>query len=112
KNTVQLRTNANKYEIEFTRFKLRDLVSVRSCSKFQNRQIRNRIHSRRPGDHQIRMIERHYFRDRLLKSFDFDFWLCYTAFKKHRRAYLRISESNAGGRRRVDSFYFVNDRLS
>jgi len=68
----------------------------------------------------FRMIERHYFRDRLLKSFDFEFGFCIPNSKnscEHIYHIPHLSESliedmiNNPFETRSDSFYFVNDRL-
>ncbi|XP_046385781.1 protein unc-119 homolog B isoform X2 [Ischnura elegans] len=68
----------------------------------------------------FRMIERHYFRDRLLKSFDFEFGFC---IPNSRNTCEHIYEFPSLGadlvseminhpfETRSDSFYFVDDRL-
>ncbi|KAM9800437.1 protein unc-119 homolog B-like isoform 1-T1 [Syngnathus typhle] len=68
----------------------------------------------------FRMIERHYFRDRLLKSFDFDFGFCIPNSRntcEHIYEFPQLSESlvrqmvNCPYETRSDSFYFVENRL-
>eukprot|EP00842_Homolaphlyctis_polyrhiza_P005159 jgi/Hompol1/5644/HPOL_004597-RA len=50
----------------------------------------------------FRMIERHYFRDRLLKSFDFNFGFCIpNTVNTWEHVYETVS----------DSFYFANGKL-
>ncbi|VDK28365.1 unnamed protein product [Gongylonema pulchrum] len=66
------------------------------------------------------MIERHFFRDRLLKSFDFEFGFCIPNSKntcEHIYDFPKLSESlinemiSSPYETRSDSFYFVEDRL-
>ncbi|XP_051931770.1 protein unc-119 homolog B-like isoform X2 [Hippocampus zosterae] len=68
----------------------------------------------------FRMIERHYFRDRLLKSFDFDFGFCIPNSRntcEHIYEFPPLSESlvrqmvDSPYDTRSDSFYFVENRL-
>nr|XP_057929863.1 protein unc-119 homolog B-like [Doryrhamphus excisus]XP_057929868.1 protein unc-119 homolog B-like [Doryrhamphus excisus]XP_057929878.1 protein unc-119 homolog B-like [Doryrhamphus excisus] len=68
----------------------------------------------------FRMIERHYFRDRLLKSFDFDFGFCIPNSRntcEHIYEFPQLSESlvrqmvDCPYETRSDSFYFVENRL-
>ncbi|XP_019736010.1 protein unc-119 homolog B-like isoform X2 [Hippocampus comes] len=68
----------------------------------------------------FRMIERHYFRDRLLKSFDFDFGFCIPNSRntcEHIYEFPQLSESlvrqmvDSPYETRSDSFYFVENRL-
>ncbi|XP_035486713.1 protein unc-119 homolog B-like isoform X2 [Scophthalmus maximus] len=54
----------------------------------------------------FRMIERHYFRDHLLKSFDFDFGFC---IPNSRNTFRQMVERPY--ETRSDSFYFVENRL-
>ncbi|PAA85688.1 hypothetical protein BOX15_Mlig026355g1 [Macrostomum lignano] len=145
-------TDANKYEIEFTRFKLRDLVSGQvlfEVSKPPDSEIVQNpddpnagrfIRYQFPkdflrlktvgatieftvGDLEItkfRMIERHYFRDRLLKSFDFDFGFVIPHSKntvEHIYEFPSLTQEEVKEmidnpfETKSDSFYFVNDRL-
>jgi len=69
----------------------------------------------------FRMIERHYFRDRLLKSFDFDFGFCIpnsTNTCEHIYHLPHLGESlieemiNNPFETRSDSFYFVEGKLA
>ncbi|XP_047437884.1 protein unc-119 homolog B-like [Mugil cephalus] len=68
----------------------------------------------------FRMIERHYFRDHLLKSFDFDFGFCIPNSHntcEHIYEFPQLSESlvrqmvECPYETRSDSFYFVENRL-
>ncbi|KAI6176815.1 GMP-PDE-delta domain-containing protein [Aphelenchoides bicaudatus] len=68
----------------------------------------------------FRMIERHYFRDTLLKSFDFEFGFCVPNSKnscEHIYHIPKLSEETIQKmienpfETRSDSFYFVNDKL-
>ncbi|TKS70897.1 Protein unc-119 -like protein B [Collichthys lucidus] len=68
----------------------------------------------------FRMIERHYFRDHLLKSFDFDFGFCIPNSRntcEHIYEFPQLSESlvrqmvECPYETRSDSFYFVENRL-
>ncbi|KAL0978203.1 hypothetical protein UPYG_G00167420 [Umbra pygmaea] len=68
----------------------------------------------------FRMIERHYFRDHLLKSFDFDFGFCIPNSHntcEHIYEFPQLSESLVGQmvdhpyETRSDSFYFVDNQL-
>ncbi|XP_029683369.1 protein unc-119 homolog B-like isoform X2 [Takifugu rubripes] len=54
----------------------------------------------------FRMIERHYFRDHLLKSFDFDFGFCIPNSRNTFRQMVECPYET-----RSDSFYFVDNRL-
>ncbi|CAF92361.1 unnamed protein product, partial [Tetraodon nigroviridis] len=73
----------------------------------------------RPLNH-FRMIERHYFRDHLLKSFDFDFGFCIPNSRntcEHIYEFPQLSESlvrqmvECPYETRSDSFYFADNRL-
>ncbi|KAJ7999774.1 hypothetical protein DPEC_G00197920 [Dallia pectoralis] len=66
------------------------------------------------------MIERHYFRDHLLKSFDFDFGFCIPNSRNTCEPiyeFPQLSESLVGQmvdnpyETRSDSFYFVDNQL-
>ncbi|XP_061584624.1 protein unc-119 homolog B-like [Cololabis saira] len=68
----------------------------------------------------FRMIERHYFRDHLLKSFDFDFGFCIPNSRntcEHIYDFPQLSETlvrqmvECPYETRSDSFYFVENRL-
>ena len=68
----------------------------------------------------FRMIERHFFRDTLLKSFDFEFPFCMPFSRntcEHIYEFPSLSEEDvqkmidAPFETRSDSFYFVEDRL-
>ncbi|XP_067360297.1 protein unc-119 homolog B-like isoform X2 [Channa argus] len=68
----------------------------------------------------FRMIERHYFREQLLKSFDFDFGFCIPNSRntcEHIYEFPQLSESlvrqmvECPCETRSDSFYFVENRL-
>ncbi|XP_045390619.1 protein unc-119 homolog B [Lemur catta] len=68
----------------------------------------------------FRMIERHYFRERLLKNFDFDFGFCIPSSRntcEHIYEFPQLSEDvirlmiENPYETRSDSFYFVDNRL-
>ncbi|KAJ7309924.1 hypothetical protein JRQ81_008034 [Phrynocephalus forsythii] len=68
----------------------------------------------------FRMIERHYFRDRLLKNFDFDFGFCIPNSRntcEHIYEFPQLSEDlirlmiDNPYETRSDSFYFVDNKL-
>ncbi|XP_067121073.1 protein unc-119 homolog B [Centruroides vittatus] len=68
----------------------------------------------------FRMIERHFFRDKLLKTFDFEFGFCIPHSKntcEHIYEFPTLSSEicedmiNNPFETRSDSFYFVDDRL-
>nr|CAG4648874.1 EOG090X0D9B [Polyphemus pediculus] len=68
----------------------------------------------------FRMIERHFFRDRLLKTFDFEFGFCIPKSKntcEHIYDFPALSPESMDEmikhpfETRSDSFYFVDDRL-
>ncbi|XP_065831196.1 protein unc-119 homolog B-like [Oscarella lobularis] len=68
----------------------------------------------------FRMIERHYFRDQLLKSFDFEFGFCIpgsTNTCEHIYEFPQLSDEQVQEmidhpfETASDSFYFVNDKL-
>ncbi|XP_043571873.1 protein unc-119 homolog B isoform X2 [Chiloscyllium plagiosum] len=68
----------------------------------------------------FRMIERHYFRERLLKSFDFDFGFCIPNSRntcEHIYEFPQLSEDTIQEMvdnpydTRSDSFYFVDSKL-
>jgi len=68
----------------------------------------------------FRMIERHYFKDKLLKSFDFNFGFCMPNSKntcEHIYEFPRLTDKeiqemiDSPYETRSDSFYFVNDKL-
>eukprot|EP00163_Fabomonas_tropica_P028296 TRINITY_DN572_c0_g2_i1.p1 TRINITY_DN572_c0_g2~~TRINITY_DN572_c0_g2_i1.p1 ORF type:complete len:187 (+),score=41.28 TRINITY_DN572_c0_g2_i1:269-829(+) len=75
------------------------------------------------GDNEIpnfRMIERHYFRDHLLKSFDFTFGFCIPNSTNSWEAIYTMPELDPDLEAEIlanpyetksDSFYFVNDEL-
>ncbi|XP_072326246.1 protein unc-119 homolog A-like [Scyliorhinus torazame] len=68
----------------------------------------------------FRMIERHYFRDQLLKSFDFEFGFCIPSSKntcEHIYEFPQLSEEliremvTRPYQTQSDSFYFVDNKL-
>lgn len=75
------------------------------------------------GDNAVerfRMIERHYFRDHLLKSFDFDFGFCIPKSKNTCEHIYELPSLTKRQKQEMidspfetksDSFYFVNDQL-
>uniref|UniRef100_A0A914VW75 PHD-type domain-containing protein n=1 Tax=Plectus sambesii TaxID=2011161 RepID=A0A914VW75_9BILA len=148
----------NVYEIEFTRFKIRDLDTSQvlfeiakpsaeddmddvehspeevdpNAGRFVRYQFTPQfLHLKHVGAtvefgvgtkpvNNFRMIERHFFRDRLLKSFDFEFGFCIPNSKntcEHIYEFPQLSDNllqemiNHPYETRSDSFYFVDDRL-
>jgi len=145
---------ANVYEIDFTRFKIRDLETntvvfeiakaADTCSdeersadcpctgRFVRYQFTEQFLKLKvigatveftvgalPVDN-FRMIERHFFRDQLLKSFDFQFGFCIPHSRntcEHIYEFPPLSESmvkdmvNSPFETKSDSFYFVNNKL-
>ncbi|KAH9492172.1 hypothetical protein Btru_026485 [Bulinus truncatus] len=67
----------------------------------------------------FRMIEKHYFRDRVLKCFDFEFGFCipHSRTVEHIYEFPKLSDETIQDmvrhpyETRSDSFYFVEDRL-
>jgi len=68
----------------------------------------------------FRMIERHYFRERLVRSYDFDFGFCIPNSTNTWEAIYDVPAIDASMREEMiscpyettsDSFYFVNDEL-
>nr|CAG4646561.1 EOG090X0D9B [Macrothrix elegans] len=150
---------ANTYQIDFTRFCIRDLetgtvlfeIAKPSCSNFSDDTPEQDIDDTDPnagrfvryqftpyflklktvgatvefvvGDKPVknfRMIERHFFRDRLLKTFDFDFGFCIPHSKntcEHIYEFPALSADTIEEmikhpfETRSDSFYFVENRL-
>lgn len=150
---------ANVYEIEFVRFKLRDMDSgatlfeVFKPDKFVTGENQGPEFDEDPdqssgrfvryqftpmflklktigamveftiGNHEVknfRMVERHYFRERLLKSFDFDFGFLIPGskntmehiyeFQELSKADIKLMVENPY-ETRSDSFYFVDGKL-
>jgi len=151
------RPEANVYDIEFTRFKIRDLDSgavLFEIAKPSVDELDEYEHAMDETDPNVgrfvryqftpqflrlkhvgatveftvgekpvskfRMIERHFFRDRLLKSFDFEFGFCIPNSKntcEHIYEFPQLPEElvqemiNGPYETRSDSFYFVDDAL-
>ncbi|CAH0548554.1 unnamed protein product [Brassicogethes aeneus] len=153
--------DANIYEIDFTRFKIRDLESgaiLFEISKPVTENLENvseeNIENNEPIDpnsgrfvryqftpqflklktvgatveftvgsrpvNRFRMIERHFFRDKLLKTFDFEFGFCIPYSRntcEHIYEFPTLSEDIVAEmitnpfETRSDSFYFVDDCL-
>ncbi|CAG9536334.1 unnamed protein product [Cercopithifilaria johnstoni] len=150
--------DANIYDIEFTRFKIRDLdtdqvlfeiakpaaeeldtddLNFEKCNDANGaRFVRYQFTPAflllkhvgataefNVGDkpvNKFRMIERHFFRDRLLKSFDFEFGFCIPNSQntcEHIYDFPQLPQSlidemiSNPYETRSDSFYFVEDRL-
>ncbi|VDM20787.1 unnamed protein product [Wuchereria bancrofti] len=113
--------DANIYDIEFTRFKIRDLDTDQilfEIAKPTAGKVEFNVGSKPVN--KFRMIERHFFRDRLLKSFDFEFGFCIPNSRntcEHIYDFPQLSESlidemiSNPYETRSDSFYFVEDRL-
>jgi len=102
----QLRTIAYKFPVDFLRFK-----TITTLLKFKvgPREVRN-----------FRMIERHYFKSRLMKSYDFNFPFCIpNSINEWEATYdippleERLVEEIASSRdaSHSDSFYFVDGEL-
>uniref|UniRef100_A0A672HD13 GMP phosphodiesterase delta subunit domain-containing protein n=1 Tax=Salarias fasciatus TaxID=181472 RepID=A0A672HD13_SALFA len=137
----------NIYNIDFVRFKIRDLESDTVLFEIAKPPHADEDEENREGDasagrfvlthtpvllhtveftvgnrplNNFRMIERHYFRDHLLKSFDFDFGFCIPNSRntcEHIYEFPQLSESlvhqmvECPYETRSDSFYFVENRL-
>ncbi|XP_025834059.1 protein unc-119 homolog [Agrilus planipennis] len=149
--------DANIYEIDFTRFKIRDLESGavlfeiakppvdHTDENVENEEVIDPNAGRfvryqftpqflklktvgatveftvgcKPVN-KFRMIEKHYFRDKLLKTFDFEFGFCIPYSKntcEHIYEFPTLSQElieemiASPFETRSDSFYFVDDRL-
>lgn len=145
----------NPYQIDFTRFKIRDIESgavlfeiakpeedpddemeIDEDDPDSGRFVRYRFTDEflrltsvgatveftvgpKPVEN-FRMIEKHYFKDKLLKSFDFTFGFCMPNSKntcEHIYEFPGLSEEEIAEMVRApyetksDSFYFVNDEL-
>ncbi|EPB80259.1 GMP-PDE, delta subunit [Ancylostoma ceylanicum] len=149
--------SANVYDIEFTRFKIRDLDTDQVLFEIEKppddaseredqpaeaaRYVRYRfsedfLHLKRASQiivgatvefvvgskpiNKFRMVERHFFKDRLLKSFDFEFGFCIPNSKntcEHIYEFPHLSPDlvkemvECPYETRSDSFYFVDDQL-
>lgn len=151
--------NANVYNIDFVRFKIRDLetgvvlfeITKPTFSAGENGVSEEEIFETNPnvgrfvryqftpqflklrlvgatveftiGNKSVsnfRMIERHFFRDRLLKTFDFEFGYCMPNSKntcEHIYEFPVLSEKQTQDmiqnpfETRSDSFYFVDNKL-
>ncbi|XP_050428564.1 protein unc-119 homolog A isoform X2 [Adelges cooleyi] len=144
---------ANIYNIDFIRFKIRDLdsgtvlfeitkpedsaekkveetdlnsgrfVRYQFTPKFLKLKLIGATVEFRVGSKPVtkfRMIERHFFRDKLLKMFDFDFGFCIPHSKntcEHIYTFPKLDPEliqemiNNPFETKSDSFYFVNDQL-
>lgn len=147
---------ANIYDINFVRFKLRDLTSGAtlfevakpegsqlmanedddendpSCGRFVRYQFTPQFLKLKTvgatveftiGNEPVnkfRMVERHYFKDKLLKSFDFEFGFLIPQSKNTMEHIYEFPELSSDEIKemiehpyetRSDSFYFVDDRL-
>lgn len=143
--------SANIYNIEFTKFQIRDLdteMVLFEIAKPENdqeneeppqesaRYVRYRFAPNflklktvgatvefKVGEipiHHFRMIERHFFKDRLLKCFDFEFGFCIPNSRnncEHIYEFPQLSQQlmddmvNNPNETRSDSFYFVDNKL-
>ncbi|TKS82808.1 Protein unc-119 -like protein B [Collichthys lucidus] len=128
----------NIYNIDFTRFKIRDMetgtvlfeitkppstVSAVGPAAVTSSSWRQLSVEFTVGDMPIenfRMIERHYFREKLLKSFDFEFGFCMPSSKntcEHIYEFPPLSEISIREmilhpyETQSDSFYFVDNKL-
>lgn len=156
-------TEANTYEIDFTRFQIRDLETGTVLFEIAKPQVSDECETPRkepqPEEagqldpnagrfvryqftpqflklktvgatvefsvgnqpvNNLRMIERHFFRDRLLKTFDFEFGFCIPNSKNSCEHIYEfptlpadlVAEMIANPfETRSDSFYFVDDQL-
>ncbi|CAI2349769.1 unnamed protein product [Caenorhabditis sp. 36 PRJEB53466] len=140
--------SANIYNIEFTRFQIRDLDTQNTLFEIQkpDDEPEDRLQSARyvryrfgpaflklktvgatvefkvgqlPIRH-FRMIERHFFKDRLLKCFDFEFGFCIPNSRnncEHIYEFPQLSQQLMDEmianpyETRSDSFYFVDGKL-
>ncbi|EGT34898.1 CBN-UNC-119 protein [Caenorhabditis brenneri] len=142
--------SANIYNIEFTKFQIRDLdtehvlFEIAKPEEQENeeppqesaRYVRYRFAPNflklktvgatvefkvgsKPIRH-FRMIERHFFKDRLLKCFDFEFGFCIPNSRnncEHIYEFPQLSQQlmddmiNNPNETRSDSFYFVDNKL-
>ncbi|VEN45504.1 unnamed protein product [Callosobruchus maculatus] len=149
-DTYLCEPDANIYEIDFTRFKIRDLESGAvlfeiskpvpdnledggdKTGRFVRYQFTPQFLKLRTVGatveftvgskpvHKFRMIERHFFRDKLLKTFDFEFGFC-LPFSRNTCEHIYefptlpaelVNEMIACPfETRSDSFYFVDDCL-
>ncbi|CAJ0941774.1 unnamed protein product, partial [Mesorhabditis belari] len=146
--------SANIYEIEFTRFKIRDLETDTVLFEIEkppdecngahspeeqaepSRYVRYRftrdfLKLKHVGAtveftvgskpiNRFRMIERHFFKDRMLKAFDFEFGFCIPNSRntcEHIYEFPQLSQAlydemvECPYETRSDSFYFVDDVL-
>ncbi|CAI4230429.1 unnamed protein product [Auanema sp. JU1783] len=140
--------SANVYDIEFTFFKIRDLDTEQVLFEIRkppeeigekpstDRFVRYRftsefLHLKHVGAtveftvgskpvSKFRMIERHFFKDRLLKSFDFEFGFCIPNSRNSCEHIYDFPQLNPQLVQemienpcctRSDSFYFVDDKL-
>ncbi|KAL3272131.1 hypothetical protein HHI36_022616 [Cryptolaemus montrouzieri] len=153
--------DANIYDIDFTRFKIRDLESgavlfeiAKPVPENVDENVEKNAETEEPLDpnsgrfvryqftpqflklktvgatveftvgsrpvNRFRMIERHFFRDKLLKTFDFEFGFCIPYSKntcEHIYEFPTLAPDlvkemiAAPFETRSDSFYFVDDRL-
>ncbi|KAJ1093404.1 hypothetical protein NDU88_006505 [Pleurodeles waltl] len=118
----------NIYNIDFTRFKIRDLETgtvlfeIFTPAFLRLRTVGATVEFT-VGDKPVnnfRMIERHYFRDHVLKSFDFDFGFCIPNSRntcEHIYEFPQLAEDlvrlmiENPYETRSDSFYFVDNKL-
>nr|XP_014353510.1 PREDICTED: protein unc-119 homolog B-A-like [Latimeria chalumnae] len=106
----------NIYNIRFTRFRIRDLEN--GMVLYETRRVEFTVGSKAVKN--FRMIERHFFRDTLLKSFDFDFGFCIPNSRntcEHIYELPELSEElvcemiSHPYETQSDSFYFVDNKL-
>ncbi|KAF3841010.1 hypothetical protein F7725_006872 [Dissostichus mawsoni] len=112
----------NVFSIDFTRFKIRDMETSTVLFEITKPPSAGDVEFM-VGDTPIenfRMIERHYFRDKLLKSFDFEFGFCMPSSKnscEHIYEFPPLSEDTIREmvlhpyETQSDSFYFVDNKL-
>nr|BAE93512.1 hypothetical protein similar to Unc-119 [Enchytraeus japonensis] len=154
-----VRPEANIYDINFVRFKLRDIATKQTLFEVSKPESSSPSHEGEEEDYdeldptngrfvryqftpqflklktvgatveftlgdkpvnKFRMIERHYFRNRLLKSFDFEFGFLIPMSKntmEHIYEFPDLSKEqmeqmiDCPYETRSDSFYFVDDKL-
>ncbi|KAL0973135.1 hypothetical protein UPYG_G00199430 [Umbra pygmaea] len=112
----------NIHMIDFTRFKIRDMETGTVLFEITKPPAPGHVEFT-VGDMPInnfRMIERHYFREQLLKSFDFEFGFCMPSSKntcEHIYEFPPLSEEIMHEmilhpyETQSDSFYFVDNKL-
>ncbi|CAF0723620.1 unnamed protein product [Adineta ricciae] len=147
-NNYLTETDENVYKIDFVRFRIRDMktnavlfeverahddddieltagrfVQYHFPPSFLKMKQVGALVDFTVGDREVksfRMIERHYFRDQLIKSFDFDFGFCPPNTRNSIEHIYEMPELNSKqikemiehpNETKSDSFYFVDNQL-